>query len=134
MSPSETQAVLKRIEEQLATEAMSPVVQQALQALLNLVEHWVADQQTALAEVQRLRQQLEDKKKAKTTTSQAGDQPNTNHSSEQPRRNRQPPPDRPAEDRRTFKELTVHEEIERPVDPQQLPPDPPRGDDDWGAI
>ena len=134
MSPSETQAVLKRIEEQLATEAMSPVVQQALQALLNLVEHWVADQQAALAEVQRLRQQLEDKKKAKTTTSQAGDQPNTNHSSEQPRRNRQPPPDRPAEDRRTFKELTVHEEIECPVDPQQLPPDAQRCDDERGII
>ena len=134
MSPSETQAVLKHIEEQLATEAMSPVVQQALQDLLNLVEHLVADKQAAIAEVQRLRQQLEDKKKAKTTTSQAGDQPNTNHSSEQPRRNRQPPPDRPAEDRRTFKELTVHEEIECPVDPQQLPPDAQRCDDERGII
>jgi hypothetical protein len=46
--------VLKRIEEQLATEAMSPVVQQALQQLLNLVEHLVADKQAAIEEVQRL--------------------------------------------------------------------------------
>jgi len=130
MSPSETQAVLTRIEEQLATEAMSPVVQQALQELLNLVEHLVADNQAALAEVERLRHQLEDKKKPKTTTSQAGGQSHTNHSSEQPRRNRQPPPARRAEDRRTFKELTVHEEIECPVDPQQLPPDAQRCDDE----
>lgn len=121
---------MKHIEERLATAAMSPVVQQALQDLLNLVEHLVADQQTAMAEVQRLRQQLEDKKKAKTTTPPTGDQPPTNHSSEQPRRNRQPPPARPAEDRRTFKELTIHEEIECPVDPQQLPPDVQRCDDE----
>ena len=130
MSPSETQAVLKHIEEQLATEALSPVVQQALQDLLNLVEHLVADKQAALAEVQRLRQQLEDKKKAKTTASQTGGQANTNHSSEQPRRNRQPPATRPADDRRTFKDLPVHEEIECPVDPQQLPPDAQRCDDE----
>jgi phage terminase small subunit len=130
MSPSETQAVLKHIEEQLATEALSPVVQQALQDLLNLVEHLVADKQAALAEVQRLRQQLEDKKKAKTTASQTDGQANTNHSSEQPRRNRQPPATRPADDRRTFKDLPVHEEIECPVDPQQLPPDAQRCDDE----
>jgi hypothetical protein len=134
MSPSETQAVLKHIEEQLATEVMSPVVQQALQELLNLVENLVADKQAAIAEVQRLRQQLEDKKKAKTTASQAGDQPNTNHSSEQSRRNRQPPPARPAEDRRTFKELMVHEEIECPVDRQQLPPDAQRCADERVVI
>jgi hypothetical protein len=134
MSLSETQAVLKRIEEQLATETLNPVVEQALHELLNLVEQLFADKQALLQEVQRLRQQLEEKKKAKTTTPQAGDPPNTNHSSEEPRRKRQPPPARPAADRRTFKKLTVHEEIECPVDPQQLPPDAQRLGDEQVVI
>ena len=35
-----------------------------------------------------------------------------------------------AQDRRTFKDLTIHETIECPVDPEQLPPDAVRLDDE----
>jgi hypothetical protein len=133
MSLSEEQAVLKEIEEQLATvDVADAVVEQAVQRLLNLVERLVADNQALLQEVQRLREQLEEKKKAKTSNND--DKPSTNHSSEKPRRQREKPATRPASDARTFKDLTIHEEIECPVDPQQLPRDARRLADETVVI
>ncbi len=83
MSVSDVRDILTRIEERLAMVAdMDPQAQQAFQDLLNLVEHLVADQEALAREVQRLKQQLDSKKKAKTTHSAHDDKPNTDHSSE----------------------------------------------------
>jgi len=99
------------------------VVEQAIEELLNLVERLVSGQQALAQEVQRLKQQLAQKKKGKTTNQ--GDDPkqNSDHSSEKHRRDRDKPKTSSAHDRRTFKDLTIHETIECPVDPEKLPPD-----------
>jgi len=116
--------ILKRIEEHLTTVAdLDPQTEQAIQDLLNLVERLVANQETLHQEVQRLKQQLDNKKRTKTTHSADDDKPDSDHSSEKHRRKRQKPRSRPASDRRTFKDLTIHETIECPVDPATLPPD-----------
>ena len=60
MAPSEVKAVLSRIEQQLAgVSGMDPVVEQAVEELLNLVERLVSGQQSLTEEVQRLKEQLE---------------------------------------------------------------------------
>jgi len=124
MSLSDVRAILKRIEEHLATVVdLDPQAEQAIQDLLNLVEHLVANQEALHQEVQRLKQQLDNKKQTKTTNSAADDKPDTDHSSEKHRRKRQKPRPQPAGDRRSFKDLTIHEIIECPVDPDVLPPD-----------
>jgi len=130
MSLSEVRDILKQIEDRLtAVDLGNPVVEQAVKDLLNLVEHLVASQHDLLQEVLRLKEQLEQKKKAKTTAKQNGDNDGgdqkrgADHSSEKRRRKRQTPKPIPASDRRSFKKLTVHEEIECPVEPDQLPPD-----------
>ena len=132
MSPSEVQTVLSKIEQQLAgVGELDPVVAQAVEELLNLVERLVAGQQALAQEVQRLKEQLEQKKKAKTTGPGDGPKQNTDHSSEKRRRKGQKSkPDPAAGDRRSFKELTIHETIECPVDPATLPPDAVRVEDE----
>ena len=83
MSLSDVRNILKRIEEQLARVAdLDPHAEQAIEDLLNLVEHLVADQEALAQEVRRLKQQLDSKKKAKTTNSAHDDKPDTDHSSE----------------------------------------------------
>ena len=68
MSLSEVRDILKQIEDRLtAVDVDNPVVEQAVEDLLNLVEHLVASQHDVLQEVQRLKEQLGQKKKAKTT-------------------------------------------------------------------
>ena len=122
MAPSEVQVVLSRIDEQLAgVGGLDPVVAEAVEELLNLVERLAAGQQALALEVERLKAQLQLKKKGKTTG--AGAPPNSDHSSEKHRRGRREPQRRPAGDRRTFKDLRIDETIECPVDPQDLPPD-----------
>ena len=131
MDRSEVQGVLSRIEQQLAgLGGLEPVVEQAIEELLNLVERLVSGQQALAQEVQRLKQQLEQKKKGRTTNQ--GDDPkqNSDHSSEKHRRDRDKPKTLPASDRRTFKDLTIHETIECPVDPATLPPDAVRVEDE----
>jgi hypothetical protein len=124
MSLSDVRNILKRIDEQLATVVdLDRQAQQAIQDLLNLVEHLVADQEALAREVQRLKRQLDHKKETKTTNSIDDDKPDTDHSSEKHRRKRQKPKPGPAGDRRSFKDLTIHEIIECPVDPHVLPPD-----------
>ena len=131
MSLSDVRDILKRIEDQLATVVdLDPQAQQAIQELLNLVEHLVADQEALHQEVQRLKQQLDNKKRTKTTNAAHDDKPDTDHSSEKHRRERQKPKPRPAGDRRSFKDLTIHEIIECPVDPDVLPPDAVRVQDE----
>jgi hypothetical protein len=130
----EVESILKQVEQLLAQAgALPPAAEQAVEKLLNVVEALSADRKELADEVQRLRQQLEQKKKAKTTAegNQDGDQPSPNdsdHSSEKRRRRDQKP--RPARDRRSFKDLTIHETIECPVDPATLPPDAVRVDDE----
>jgi len=131
MSLSDVRDILKRIEEHLATVVdLDPQAEQAIQDLLNLVEHLIANQEALHQEVQRLKQQLANKKQTKTTTSADDDKLDTDHSSEKHRRKRQKPKLRPAGDRRSFKDLTIHEEIECPVDPATLPPDAVRVKDE----
>ena len=131
MSLSDVRDILKRIEEHLATVVdLDPQAEQAIQDLLNLVEHLIANQEALHQEVQRLKQQLANKKQTKTTNSADDDKLDTDHSSEKHRRKRQQPKPRPAGDRRSFKDLTIHEEIECPVDPATLPPDAVRVKDE----
>ena len=131
MSTSDVRDILKRIEEQLATVVdLDPLAQQAFEELLNLVEHLVADQETLRHEVRRLKQQLDSKRRAKTTNSADDDKPDSDHSSEKHRRKRQKPKPRSASDRRSFKDLKIHETIECPIDPATLPPDAVRVEDE----
>ena len=68
MNVSDVQDILKQIEEQLASvENLDPVVEQGIQALLNLIERLVTAQQELRQQVKRLKEQLENKKKKKTT-------------------------------------------------------------------
>jgi len=131
MSLSDVRDILQRIEEHLATVVdLDPQAEQAIQDLLNLVEHLIANQEALHQEVQRLKQRLANKKQTKTTNSADEDKLDTDHSSEKHRRKRQKPKPRPAGDRRSFKDLTIHEEIECPVDPATLPPDAVRVKDE----
>lgn len=127
MKLDEVPAVLKEVEKALESEELSPQAEAAVRKLLNLVEQLVAKQQSLLAEVQRLKELLEDKKRSKTTaTADSTAKPASDHSSEEQRRKREPPAAQPAADQRSFKELVVYEERPCPVDPQALPPDAQR--------
>jgi len=125
MSNSGVQEILKEIEERLATVGELPAeVEASIRQLLNVVEALSSDKQSLVDEVERLKQQLEQKKKSKTTANEKDDpKSNFDHSSEKHRRRRDTPKPRQASDRRSFKDLTIHETIECPVDPKQLPPD-----------
>jgi len=133
MKPDEVREILKRAEEQLSG-LLDSVAEQALHDLLNLVERLVSDQQALVQEVERLRQQLEQKKKKAKTTGESTSQGqptkrDSDHSSEKHRREREPKT-RAGQDRRSFKDLTIHEVIECPVDPATLPPDAVRVQDE----
>jgi hypothetical protein len=120
--------ILMAVEAQLKG-VLPPEAESAVRQLLNLVEQLVAEQRHLLAEVQRLQELLEQKKRNKTTASDPNQPPSSgssDHSSEEQRRKREPPTPRPTTDRRTFKDLVIHEERACPVDPQQLPPDAQR--------
>ena len=131
MSDVDVETILKQVEQLLATAGPLPGgAEQAIEKLLNVVEALCADRQTLTDELERLRQELEKKKKAKTTSQ--GDDKNTkgdsNHSSEQ--RRKRDKKKRPTHDRRSFKDLKIHEEIECPVDPDTFPPDAVRVEDE----
>ncbi len=126
MSGFDVETILKQVEQLLATAGTLPAeAEQAVEKLLNVVEALSSDKKWLVDEVERLRQDLEKKKKAKTSNPQNQDdqQPkdDSNHSSE--KRRKADKKKRPARDRRSFKDLTIHEEIECPVDPATLPPD-----------
>ena len=112
---------------------MPAEAEEAVEKLLNVVESLCSHNQTLLDEVKRLRQEQKKKKKPKTTDQQnqdGGKKPkgDSNHSSE--KRRKRAKKNRPAHDRRTFKDLTIHDTIECPVDPSTLPPDAVRMPDE----
>ena len=126
MSRAEIATILKQVEQLLAAAGTLPAeAEQAVEKLLNVVEALSSHSQGLAAEVERLRQDLEKKKRAKTTNQQDQDdkkpKDDSNHSSEKRRKGDKRK--RPAPDRRSFKDLAIHEEIECPVDPATLPPD-----------
>jgi hypothetical protein len=135
MSGVDVETVLKHVETLLAGAGPLPVeAEQAVGTLLNVVEALSADRKELAQEVARLRQQLEQKKKPKTTSeAKQPDQAKANnasdHSSEKRRRQREKK-NRRARDRRSFKDLKIHEVIECPVDPATLPPDAVRVEDE----
>lgn len=122
MGTSDVQAIIEQVERLLAEVELSERVEVAIQNLLNVVEALSVDKKALADEVDRLRKQLEQKKKAKTTSSEHPTD-NHDHSSEKRRRNLGKKKRRKATDRRTFKDLTIHETVECPVDPAILPPD-----------
>jgi len=137
MSRAELETILKQVERLLATAGTLPAgAEQAVEKLLNVVEALSSYSQGLAAEVDRLRQELEKKKRAKTTNPQNQDdkkpKEDSNHSSEKRRKGDKRR--RPAHDRRSFKELTIHEEIECPVDPATLPPDAVRVADESKVV
>ena len=132
MSSSAIQEILEEIEELLASAGdLASEVELAVEKLLNVVEALSSDKQSLIDEVERLKQQLHQKKKAKTTANtDEKDDPKSDHSSEKHRRKRRAKKSASAQDRRTFKDLTIHETIECPVDPKDLPPDAVRVEDE----
>jgi len=125
------QKILSEIEDLLATAGdLPPEAEMAVEKLLNVVEALSSDKQALAQEVQRLKQQLDQKKQGKTTGQGDGPQQKTDHSSEEHRRKRRVKKSSSAGDRRSFKDLTIHETIECPVDPEQLPPDAVRVEDE----
>ena len=70
MSRVEIKTILKRVEQLLAAAGALPAeAEQAVEELLNVVETLSSYSQGLAAEVERLRRDLEEKKKAKTTRS-----------------------------------------------------------------
>jgi len=134
MGTSDVQAIIAQVELLLGEEELSERVELAIQQLLNVVEALSADKKSLADEVDRLRKQLEQKKKAKTTSNRDSDddnsKSNSDHSSEKRRQKLRKKKLQSAKDRRSFKDLTIHDTIECPVDPAALPPDAVRLDDE----
>ncbi len=136
MIASDVKSIIEKVEDLLAEEELSERIELAIQELLNVVEALCADKKSLADEVERLRKQLEAKKKAKNTSNRKkedqdtpgdDDSANSNHSSEKRRKSSNKPK---ANDRRSFKDLTIHDTVECPVDPDTLPPDAVRLQDE----
>ena len=134
MGTSDVKAIIEQVEQLLSEEELSERTECAIHKLLNVVEALSADKKSLADEVERLRKQLEQKKKAKNTRSKddkdtASDEDSTSsdHSSEKRRKSGKKPK---ANDRRSFKDLTIHDTVECPVDPDTLPPDAVRLQDE----
>ena len=134
MGTSDVKAIIEQVEQLLAEEELSKRAEFAIHKLLNVVEALSADKKSLADEVERLRKQLEQKKKSKNTSSKDDKAPlsdddstSSDHSSEKRRKSRKKPK---ANDRRSFKDLTIHDTVECPVDPDTLPPDAVRLQDE----
>ena len=136
MSPLDVKAIIEQVEQLLSEEELSERTECAIHNLLNVVEALSADKKSLADEVDRLRKQLDQKKKAKNTSSGNSDDQdargdddsgNSDHSSEKRRKSGKKPK---AIDRRSFKDLTIHDTVECPVDPDTLPPDAVRLQDE----
>ena len=137
MGTSDVQTIIEQVEQLLSEEELSERVEAAIQKLLNVVEALSVDKKSLADEVERLRKQLEQKKKAKTTSDSDEDEANNenpDHSSEKRRRKLRKKELQKANDRRSFKDLTIHATIECPVDPASLPPDAIRLDDEFVIV
>jgi hypothetical protein len=138
MGTSGVKSVIENVERLLAEEDLSEKTELAIQELLNVVEALCSDKKSLADEVERLRKQLEQKKNAKNTSNRNQDGQDTpadderatsDHSSEKWRKSRNRPKPR-ANDRRSFKDLTIHDTVACPVDPDTLPPDAVRRQDE----
>jgi hypothetical protein len=134
MGATDVQRIVEQVERLLAGEELSDRVEAAVRQLLNVVEALSVDKRSLADEVERLRKQLEQKKKAKTTGGGEGDdqnkKPSSDHSSEKRRAKLKDKKRRETQDRRSFKDLPIHQTIECPVDPATLPPDAVRLEDE----
>jgi uncharacterized small protein (DUF1192 family) len=134
MVTTDVQAMIEQVEQLLREEEHSERTELAIRKLLNVIEALSADKASLADEVERLKIQLEQKKKAKTTANRDNDAPNqpppANHSSEERRRKFDKKKRKPGIDRRSFKDLTIHKTVECPVDPATLPPDAVRLEDE----
>jgi hypothetical protein len=135
MSGSDVRKILKEVEELLAGAGELPAeAELAIEKLLNTVETLCSYSEALSDEVEQLRQKLEKKRKPKTANQDRPDddqktKDGSDHSSERQRRQRDKKI-RFASDRRSFKDIEIHEEIECPVDPATLPPDAVRIEDE----
>ncbi len=87
MTSTSVQAALKEIENRLAIVGELPAeVETSVRQLLNVVEALSSDKQSLIDEVQRLKEQLDKKKRTKFTHSADDDKQHTDHSSEKHRR------------------------------------------------
>ena len=119
MSGTDIQAIISEVESLLLGDEISASVEKAIGLLLNVVEALNDDKQSLAAEVDQLRKLVDQKKKAKTT-GENDDQtkpPGSDHSSEKRRRKLGNKKRKQALDRRSHKNLTIHETIECPIDP-----------------
>jgi hypothetical protein len=123
MKREEVERSLKDVQELLGSGLELPdAVEHAIQKLLNLIEALCCDKQELMSEVERLRKQLEEKKRDKNSSGSGKDSRKDLSSGK-----RQPPdpekPPRLLRDRRSGKVLEIHETIPCPIDPAILPPD-----------
>ena len=95
MGISDVQAMIEQVEGLLKGEGLSERAEVAIEKLLNVVEALCADKKALADEVERLRKELEQKKKNKTTAKASeendGDndqETNSDHSLEQRRKSR----------------------------------------------
>ena len=122
MNRTEVESSLKDVEELLGSGLELPdAVERAVRMLLNLVEALCSDKQELLSEVDRLRKQLEDKKRGKNSSGNEKDPNDLSSGKRLPPDPNKPP--RLFRDRRSGKELEIHETIPCPIDPSILPPD-----------
>ena len=117
MGTSDVQAIIEQVDQLLAEEELSERVEAAIQKLLNVVEALSADKKSLADEVERLRKQLEQKKKSKSNGDKddQADNQDSDHSSEKRRRKLRKKKRQKAKDRRSFKDLTIHETIDCPA-------------------
>jgi len=136
MGTSDVRSIIEKAEQLLAEEALSEKTELAIQELLNVVEALSADKKILADEAERLRKQLDQKKKSKNASNRKKDDldtrgddgsANSDHSSEKRRKAKKKPK---ANDRRSFKGLTIHDTVECPVDPGTLPSDAVRLQDE----
>ena len=64
MIASDVKSIIEKVEQLLAEEELSERTELAIQELLNVVEALCADKKSLADEVERLRKQLEQKKKS----------------------------------------------------------------------
>ncbi|MCA9213862.1 MAG: hypothetical protein KDB27_12410 [Planctomycetales bacterium] len=136
-------AIVDEVEELLTAAGPLPNdVSIAVDKLLNAVEVLAAQQQSLSEEVKRLRKKLEKKKNGKTTNdpsdpaSNGGD--DEKGADKKRRRSFLRRCSRQTEfeaaqapqDRRSFKDLPIHDTMECPIDPATLPPDAVRVEDE----
>ena len=125
MTGIDVRTAVLEVEHLLNSEELTDRVELAIEKLLNVIEVLTSDKQTLADEVARLRKKLDERKKRRTTAKPDGkqdpideDQPsNSDHSSEKQRRKRRKKQLQKRQDRRSFKDLTIHDTIKCPIDP-----------------